>query len=114
MPHVKPVMHGDSGTRSQSSSATHSAVQRPLLPLGYIEPGGSSRVSGTRRQVRDTQSSDGEATTTSSEPGAAVPMSQIRPTGFEVQPKLTISAATSRGRIIAPDNMRRGCQVKRV
>ena len=27
-PHVKPVLQGDSGTRSQSSSDEHSAVQR--------------------------------------------------------------------------------------
>src|ERR1044071_5802622 len=59
MPQVKPVMHGDSGTRSQSLSALHSAVHRPLLPLGYWLPGGSSRDLGTRRQVRVTQSSDG-------------------------------------------------------
>ena len=32
--HVKPVTHGDSGTRSQSLSLPHSAVQRPLLPVG--------------------------------------------------------------------------------
>ena len=64
-PHVKPVVHGDSGTRSQSPSLEHSAVHRPLLPDGNTLPGGSSRPSGTRRHVRDTQSSDGDATTTS-------------------------------------------------
>src|ERR1044071_5229442 len=86
MPQVKPVMHGDSGTRSQSLSALHSAVHRPLLPLGYWLPGGSSRDLGTRRQVRVTQSSDGDATTTSSAPGGAEPRSQIRPTGFSEHP----------------------------
>src|SRR5262245_44696693 len=83
-PHVKPVMHGDSGTRSQSESALHSAVQSPLLPGGNVEPGGSSRPSGTRRHVRVTQSSDGDATTTSVGAGVAVPRSQIRPTGSPV------------------------------
>src|ERR1043165_10267246 len=86
MPQVKPVMHGDSGTRSQSLSALHSAVHRPLLPDGYELPGGSSRDLGTRRQVRVTQSSEGDATTTSSAPGISVPRSQIRPTGFSEHP----------------------------
>src|SRR3954468_25067020 len=92
-PQVKPVVHGLSGTRSQSSSELHSAVQRPLLPAGNdepagrrrpagtAEPAGSSRPSGTRRHVRDTQSSDGEATTTSVAAGIWDPRSQIRPTG---------------------------------
>src|SRR3954468_22862023 len=83
-PQVKPVVHGLSGTRSQSSSEPHSAVHRPLLPAGDDEPGGSSRPSGTRRHVRDTQSSDGEATTTSVAAGIWDPRSQIRPTGLSV------------------------------
>src|SRR5690348_14099845 len=83
-PQVKPVLHGDSGTRSQSSALSHSAVQRPELPSGYIDPMGSSRPSGTRKHVRDTQSSDGEATTTSDGAGSAVPRSQMRPTGCAV------------------------------
>src|SRR5437762_3292214 len=107
MPHVKPVLHGDSGTRSQSSALEHSAVHRPLVPLGYVEPGGRSLTSGTRKHVRVTQSSDGEATTISlgsgkllqvspighcelimhdiivcTEQVPCVPRSQIRPTGF--------------------------------
>src|ERR1700749_4721724 len=86
MPQVKPVMHGDSGTRSQSLSAVHSAVHRPLLPSGNWLPGGSSRDLGTRRHVRDTQSSDGEATTTEVSCGVSVPRSQIRPTGLSEQP----------------------------
>src|SRR5215813_3863749 len=81
MPHVKPVMHGDSGTRSQSLSASHSAVHRPFVPPGYMLPGGSSRPSGTRKHVRVTQSSDGDATTTSLGSGIWVPRSQMRPTG---------------------------------
>src|ERR1700753_1601026 len=85
-PHVKPVMHGDSGTRSQSLSLLHSAVHSPLLPVGNELPGGSSVLSGTRRQVRDTQSSDGDATTDSSAPGVESPRSQIRPTGLLSQP----------------------------
>src|ERR1700755_361217 len=85
-PHVKPVMHGDSGTRSQSLSAVHSAVHRPLLFGGNALPGGSSRSSGTRKHVRDTQSSDGDATTDSSAAGWAVPRSQMRPTGLLSQP----------------------------
>src|SRR5665647_2156866 len=85
-PHVKPVVHGDSGTRSQSSSALHSAVHRPLLPAGNELPAGSSRDSGTRRHVRDTQSRDGDATTTSEAVGFSVPRSQIRPTGSPVHP----------------------------
>src|ERR1041384_1075971 len=117
MPQVKPVMHGDSGTRSQSSSVVHSAVHRPLLPVGYLLPGGSSRVLGTRRQVRVTQSSDGDATTTSSLPGAAVPRSQIRPTGFSEHPAATAQNAAIASqrwrRFIAGDNRSRGYQVKR-
>src|SRR6185436_5411087 len=84
-PHVKPVLHGDSGTRSQSSSDSHSAVQSPLFPSGNMLPAGSSRPSGTRRQVRDTQSSDGDATTTSDGAGICEPRSQMRPTGLSVQ-----------------------------
>src|SRR5215468_8463276 len=94
MPHVKPVMHGDSGTRSQSSSFEHSAVHRPFVPLGNELPGGSSRLSGTRKQVRVTQSSDGDATTTSLGSGSAVPRSQIRPTGSPLQP---MTSATRSG-----------------
>src|SRR5512133_3320839 len=83
-PHEKPVMHGDSGTRSQSPSLLHSDVQRPFVPDGYLLPGGSSRDSGTRKQVRDTQSNDGEATTTSLTCGVDVPRAQMRPTGLSV------------------------------
>src|SRR5450432_2671793 len=83
-PHVKPSVQGDSGTRSQSPSAEHSAVQRPELPAGKTEPGGSSRPSGSRRHVRDTQSSDGDATTTSEGAGVSDPRSQMRPTGLLV------------------------------
>src|SRR5688572_18009298 len=111
-PHVKPVLHGDSGTRSQSSDDSHSAVHRPLLPSGYIEPIGSMRPSGTRRHVRDTQSSDGEATTTSDGAGAAVPRSQMRPTGLLVQ-AASASPMTTASRIIAPDNKGAGAAVKR-
>src|ERR1051325_10964476 len=81
-PQVKPVLHGDSGTRSQSSLLEHSAVHRPFVPLGYVEPGGRSLPSGTRRHVRDTQSSDGDATTTSLGSGCDVPRSQMRPTAW--------------------------------
>src|SRR5688572_16661828 len=105
-PHVKPVLHGDSGTRSQSSDDSHSAVQRPLLPSGYVLPIGSSRPSGTRRHVRETQSSEGDATTTSEGAGVAVPRSQMRPTGLlvhAVAPKRTSPRTTTR-RIIGPDN----------
>src|SRR6185503_9436278 len=91
-PQVKPVLHGDSGTRSQSSDESHSAVHRPLLPSGYVLPMGSSRPSGTRRQVRETQSSDGDATTTSEGAGVAVTKSQMRPTGLPVQ---ALAARTS-------------------
>src|SRR6476469_8670620 len=83
-PHVKPVTHGDSGTRSQSLSDEHSAVQRPTFPSGYVETFGRSLPCGTRRQVRDTQSSEGEATTTSEGAGISDPRSQIRPTGLLV------------------------------
>src|SRR3990167_5865496 len=91
-PQVKPVTHGDSGTRSQSSSLEHSAVHKPLLPDGNALPGGSSRDSGTRRQVRETQSSDGDATTTSDTAGTCVPRSQMRPTGLSVQAVRTAAA----------------------
>src|SRR5690349_17750688 len=104
-PHVKPVLHGDSGTRSQSSSDSHSAVQRPTLPVGYVLPIGSSRPRGTRRHVRETQSSDGDATTTSDGAGAAVPRSQMRPTGLLVQAVAErTSPMTTASRIIGPDN----------
>jgi len=95
MPHVKPVMHGDSGTRSQSLSALHSAVHSPLVPVGYALPGGNSRPSGTRKQVRDTQSSDGDATTASSACGTEAPRSQIRPTGLSAQPVSAAGAANA-------------------
>src|SRR5690348_4375020 len=80
---VKPLTHGDSGTRSQSSAVEHSAVHRPDVPVGGIEPfGGLGLVAGTRRHVRVTQSSDGEATTLSPGAGACEPpRSQMRPTG---------------------------------
>src|SRR5690349_13458372 len=94
-PHVKPVLHGDSGTRSQSSELEHSAVHRPFVPLGYMLPGGRSLPSGTRRQVRDTQSSDGDATTTSLGSGSAVPRSQIRPTGLAVHAATSTSPSTT-------------------
>src|SRR3954465_13788674 len=84
-PQVKPVLHGDSGTRSQSSSLSHSAVHRPLLPSGNTLPCGSSFCAGTRMHVRETQSSDGDATTMSDGDGVAPPMSQIRPTGVDEQ-----------------------------
>src|ERR1700712_3542659 len=83
-PHVKPRVQGDSGTRSQSLSAEHSAVQRPLLPAGETERGGGARPSGSRRQVRETQSRDGDATTTSDGAGVSEPRSQMRPTGLLV------------------------------
>src|SRR5215470_13774922 len=99
MPHVKPVMHGDSGTRSQSLSASHSAVHRPLVPLGYMLPGGSVLVSGTRKHVRVTQSSDGDATTTSLGSGVSVPRSQIRPTGSpEHAPRMSTAGSNNRRR----------------
>src|SRR5688572_19552319 len=94
-PHVKPVLQGDSGTRSQSSDDSHSAVHRPLLPSGYIEPIGSSRPSGTRRHVRETQSREGEATTTSDGAGSAVPRSQMRPTGEAVHAPIAETASPS-------------------
>ena len=56
-----------------------------LVPDGNALPGGSSRPSGTRRHVRDTQSSDGDATTTSLAAGFALPRSQTRPTGSPPQ-----------------------------
>ena len=80
--HAKPLAQGESADRSQSSSETHSAVHRPVGPAGYTEPGGSSCASGIRRQVRDTQSRDGDATTTSFVPGVD-PRSQRRPTGSD-------------------------------
>src|SRR6476659_3435787 len=84
-PHVKPETQGDSGTRSQSSLVEHSAVHRPLVPLGYmLFLGGVGFDRGTLRHVRETQSSDGDATTTSDGSGCVVPRSQMRPTGFPV------------------------------
>src|SRR2546425_3359852 len=84
-PQVKPLMHGDSGTRSHSSLLAHSAVHRPLVPLGYmLFFGGVGFESGTFKQVRDTQSSDGDATTTSLGSGIVMPRSQMRPTGLPV------------------------------
>src|SRR5436309_1326351 len=94
-PHAKPVLHGDSGTRSQSSALEHSAVHRPLVPLGNTLPGGRSFWSGTRKHVRDTQSSDGDATTTSLGSGKAVPRSQIRPTGLLVHAATSASPRTT-------------------
>src|SRR5687768_543121 len=82
--HANPPAHGESGERSQSSSETHSAVHRPLGPAGNSEPGGSSCASGIRRHVRETQSSDGDATTTSLVAGVD-PRSQTRPTGSFAQ-----------------------------
>jgi hypothetical protein len=110
MPHVKPVVHGDSGTRSQSPSFSHPDVQSPVLEGGNVEPIGRARWSGTARQVRDTQSNDGDATVVEpgcggcnwqfSPPGQSpslrqllfmvtehlpeIPRSQIRPTGLPV------------------------------
>src|SRR5215471_2509265 len=82
-PHVKPLMHGDSGTRSQSSLFVHVAVHRPFVPLGYMAPfGGVGFVSGTFKHSRVTQSSDGDATTTSLGSGMFVPRSHSRPTGL--------------------------------
>ena len=84
-PHVKPVLHGDSGTRSQSLVGLALGGAEAVVALGVRRcPCGSSRPSGTRRHVRDTQSSDGEATTTSDGAGVAVPRSQMRPTGLLV------------------------------
>src|SRR5678815_2275188 len=99
MPHVKPSTHGDSGTRSHSSELLHSAVQRPMLAASGMLPGGSSRVGGKRRHVRDTQSSDCDATTTWLACGVCSPRSHFRPTGLLVQPdasaaNTTIDAAT--------------------
>src|ERR1700733_7456186 len=95
-PHVKPPTHGDSGTRSQSLSAEHSAVHNPLAPVGYMLPGGGDGfVSGTRRQVRETQSSDGAAMTTSLGSVSAVPRSQMRPTALPVHALKSASAKTS-------------------
>src|SRR3954465_4820108 len=93
-PHVKPVVHGLSGTRSQSLSLLHSAVHRPLLPDGNVLPGGSSRPSGTRRHVRETQSSEGDATTTSVAAGISDPRSQMRPTGSPAQAPSTTHRRT--------------------
>src|SRR5688500_7261687 len=116
-PHVKPVTHGDSGTRSQSLLLPHSAVQRPLVPPGYSLFGGSSLPSGTRRHVRETQSSDGDATTTSPACGTAVPRSQMRPTGSPPQAAANspmASATTTRVEIIAGAIfLRERIQVKR-
>src|SRR5262249_38727998 len=84
-PQVKPLMQGDSGTRSQSSLPAHSAVQRPLVPFGYMLPlGGVGLLSGTLRHSRVTQSSDGDATTTSLGSGMFVRRSHKRPTGLPV------------------------------
>jgi len=57
-PQVKPVTQGDSGTRSQSPSDSHSAVHRPTLPSGKVDPFGRSLPCGTRRHVREMQSRD--------------------------------------------------------
>src|SRR5262245_53387409 len=111
-PQVKPVLHGDSGTRSQSSELSHSAVQRPLLPSGYIDPIGSSRPSGTRKPVRHTQSSDGEGAPTSDGAGGAVPRSPMRPTGLVVHADIA-RAKTTASRIIGCDNKVPGTRVKR-
>src|SRR6478735_1657081 len=94
-PHVKPVTHGDSGTRSQSPSLSHSAVQRPTLPSGNVEPLGRSLPCGTRRHVRETQSSDGDATTTSLGAGISDPRSQMRPTGLDVHAASTRPSTTT-------------------
>src|SRR5690606_18538939 len=69
----------------------------------YILPIGSSRLNGTRRHVRETQSSDGDATTTSDGAGSAVPRSQMRPTGLLVHPPRARSPASSSSQIIATD-----------
>src|SRR5690242_12634682 len=104
-PQVKPVTQGDSGTRSQSLSLSHSAVHRPTLPSGKVLPGGRSLPCGTRRQVRDTQSSDGEATTTSDGSGISLPRSQIRPTGLLVHEMSTRPITTMEKRpSIGADN----------
>src|SRR5678815_147465 len=112
---LKPVTHGDSGTRSQLSSLLHSAVHRPLFAGGGVPPGGSSRVGGWRRQIRDSQSSDGDATNTSVGGGCAVPRSQIRPTGLSIRPEqpapsaaivIRTTSTASWCRIIANDGRR--------
>src|SRR5215470_17303928 len=92
MAHVKPVTDGDSGTRSQSPSALHSAVHRPLLIGCGLPPGGGGRLALKCRQVRDTQSSDGDATTTESTVGVEAPRSQSRPTGLSEHPEPAIAA----------------------
>src|SRR5205085_176301 len=96
---------------------SHSEVQRPLLPAGYSEPGGSSLPRGTRRQVRVTQSREGEATTTSDAAGIWLPRSQTRPTG---SPPQAVTAATNKPRtttetrrLIAGDNRSPHTRVKR-
>src|SRR4051794_15350579 len=130
MPHVNPVMHGDSGTRSQSLSMLHSEVHRPLLIGCGLPPGGGGRVGLKCRQVRDTQSSDGDATTMESTVGVEAPRSQSRPTGLSEHPepprvatapsspscmteRQTTSTPTGWRRFIGTDNKSRGPQVKR-
>src|ERR1044071_9637261 len=93
MPQVNPSTHGDSGTLSQSAELLHSAVHRPMLSSSGALPGGSSRVGGYRRHVRDTQSSDCDATTTSLACGVCSPRSHFLPTGFSVQPEESDASA---------------------
>src|SRR5215470_13625600 len=118
MAHVKPSRHGDSGTRSQSLSALHSAVHRPTLSGGLSPPDGSGRFGSKCRQVRVTQSSDGDATTTESTAGVDGPRSHSRPTGSPEHPapadaiaeaeRQTTSTPTGWRRFIGSDNRRRG------
>src|SRR3569623_751164 len=113
-PHVKPVTHGDSGTRSQSPSDSHSAVQRPTLPSGYVDPFGRSLPCGTRRQVREIQSRDGEATTPSAGAGISLPRSQLRPTGLLVHETSTSPTTTMERRpSIGADNKEADREIKR-
>src|SRR5882672_9860243 len=112
MAHVKPVMHGDSGTRSQSLSAVHSAVHRPLLIGCGLPPGGGGRFALKCRQVRDTQSSEGDATTSVSTVGVEAPRSQSRPTGLSEHPEPPNAAtapthATERQTTSTPTGWRR-------
>ena len=69
-------------------------------------PAAASRPSGSRRQVRDTQSSDGDATTTSDGAGVSEPRSQMRPTGLLVHApsERNPSTTNSRGEVIGADN----------
>src|SRR5262245_60040747 len=89
---VNPFTHGDSGTRSQSSSVSHSAVQSGEYSL----PAGSCAGSGTCRQVRDAHSSAGDAITdVVVVPPSASPRKHLRPTGLSEQAARMIMVSDS-------------------